>query len=478
MSPSRVPKVAGIDTTITGVAHNQLPDQPDQPGWGPATAACEGFADAVRPVDQLAAVQDRMATWISDLTTLHELTERLAGTVTLDAALEELVRAGALLVGARRGLAVLDPSDGLGPRSSIGYGLLRADLGTIETIPGGAASYGRLLGPAYDSSGGPAEMLHSDLTAEPGVEPRHREVADQLGFGASYGLRLATEHHGRLGAVVWFYDEPAVPAGGRRHLAGLYVRYAAQHIARQLELTRARRTIGVLREELLPSRLPRVPGVRMAVRHHTSPFGGGDWFDALPLPEAGLGLTVGGVTGSGPSAVAAIGQLRASLRAYAVMEGEDPVAVLSDLELLLRLTEPTRSATALFAYVEPETRKLLLAGAGHCPPLIVSERRAEYIETSLSAPLGMLSCWEAPSVELEAEPGETLLLYTDGLLHRTGEPVDRAFTMLHTAAACATRHLREDPELLVDHILRTCLPDGRAEADDPEDIVLLAVHFE
>jgi hypothetical protein len=46
------------------------------------------------------------------------------------------------------------------------------------------------------------------------------------------------------------------------------------------------------------------------------------------------------------------------------MEGEDPVAVLSDLELLLRLTEPARAATALFGYAEPELRKVLLAGAG------------------------------------------------------------------------------------------------------------------
>src|SRR3989442_5638075 len=146
MSASRVPKVAGIDPAIAGVAHNHLPDQSEQPSLDPASAASEGFTDAVRPVDQLAAAQDRLATWISDLTTLHELTERLAGTVTLDAALEELLRAGASLVGARRGLAVLEPSDGLGPQSSVGYGLLRADLGTIETIPGGAASYGRLLG--------------------------------------------------------------------------------------------------------------------------------------------------------------------------------------------------------------------------------------------------------------------------------------------------------------------------------------------
>ena len=100
-----------------------------------------------------------------------------------------------------------------------------------------------------------------------------------------------------------------------------------------------------------------MPGVRLAVRHRTGPRGGGDWYDALPLPEGALGLAVGGVTGSGPGAVAAMGRLRASLRAYAVMEGEDPVAVLSDLELLLRLTEPARSATALFAYAEPDERQ-------------------------------------------------------------------------------------------------------------------------
>jgi serine phosphatase RsbU (regulator of sigma subunit) len=173
-----------------------------------------------------------------------------------------------------------------------------------------------------------------------------------------------------------------------------------------------------------------------------------------------------------------MGRLRASLRAYAVMEGEDPVAVLSDLELLLRLTEPARSATALFGYAEPELRKIVLAGAGHCPPLIVGPRRVEFLETSLSAPLGMLSCWEAPSAEFEARPGETLLLYTDGLLHRTAEPIDRALARLQAAASAAPRPALEDPSVLVDHILRGVLPDGLDEADSPEDVVLLAARFD
>jgi serine phosphatase RsbU (regulator of sigma subunit) len=160
------------------------------------------------------------------------------------------------------------------------------------------------------------------------------------------------------------------------------------------------------------------------------------------------------------------------------MEGEDPVAVLSDLELLLRLTEPARSATALFAYCEPALRKITLAGAGHCPPLLVGARRTEFVETSVSAPLGMLACWEAPSVEFQAEAGETVLLYTDGLLHRTGDPTDRSFARLHAAAAGVPRALRRDPEAIADHVLRTVLPEGLDEADSEEDVVLLATHFE
>ncbi|WP_367129811.1 MULTISPECIES: PP2C family protein-serine/threonine phosphatase [Streptomyces] len=459
-----------------------------------------------------AVVQDRLAGWISDLTTLQDLTERLTRTAGLDAALHEALRAGASLVGARRGLVTLHPATGPGREHpvTIGFGLDRADLGHIETIPEtipaavpsagsetipdsavpeGAVlegarpqtAYGRLfddLPPAGSRSG----TAHPDIAADEELDPRHREVAARLGYGASYAVPLETEHAGRIGAAVWLYDEPAEPTERQRHLVGLYRDHATEHLARQLELAEARRTVATLREELLPSRLPRTPGVRLAVRHRTGPLGGGDWYDALPLPEGALGLAVGGVSGSGPGAVAAMGRLRASLRAYAVMEGEDPVAVLSDLELLLRLTEPSRAATAIFAYCEPAERKVVLAGAGHCPPLIIGDHRAEFVETSLSAPLGMLACWEAPSVEIEPAPGETLLFYSDGLLHRTGKPMDRAFARLRTAAAGVPKAARRDPEAVVEHVLRTVLPqlpqEGHGEWDGSEDVVLLAAHFE
>ncbi|MCC3775479.1 PP2C family protein-serine/threonine phosphatase, partial [Streptomyces sp. UNOB3_S3] len=476
-----------------------------------------------------ALFQDRLAGWVSDLTTLHELTERLSRTADLDAALRELLRAGASLVGAGRGLVTLHPDSGTGHPVTVGLGLGHADIGHIETIPPAhdprthdhrihdprtpglyaadaytgpyAGPYVRLLDdlpPEGDRSG----RVHPDIPGEDDLDPRYREVAARLGYAASYALPLesaagpsgtdvdAPPGAGRIGAAVWLYDEPAEPTERQRHLAGLYCAYATEHLARLIELTGARDTVAALREELLPSRLPRVPGISLAVRHRTGPRGGGNWFDALPLPEGALGLAIGGITDSGPGAIAATGRLRASLRAYAVMEGEDPVAVLSDLELLLRLTEPARTATALFAYCEPagtsqgegRGRKVVVAGAGHCSPLIIGPGRVEYVETSLSAPLGMLACWEAPSVEIEPEPGETLLFYSDGLLHRTGDSMDRAFTRLRSAAATVPRSARRDPEAIADHVLRTVLPEPRPEdggpADPAEDVVLLVAHFE
>ena len=536
MSIPPPPKVAGIDSTVPAPAHTIAPTgahlstSPSDP-----TSSADGNGTGAEPTPGVPAtpttlLQDRLAGWVCDLTSLHELTERAARTARLKDALHELLRAGASLVGARRGLVVLEPADGLGPDTTLGLGLSHADLGHIETVPRAATSYGWLLdapdgpppaGPAGaeraegakgaegaapgapgGSPGALDEVVRADLMAEPGLDPQHRAVLARIGCAASYALPL-TSTTGRLGAAVWLYDEPGEPGERRRHLARRYVRHAAEHLSRLLELERTRTALAAMAEELLPTRLPRVPGVRLAVRHRAAPNGGGGWYDALPLPDGTCCLAVGSVSGSGPGVVAAMGGLRAGLRAYAVMEGEDPVAVLSDLELLLRLTEPSRSATALFAYCEPAARRMTLAGAGHTPPLIVGEHRTEFVETSLSAPLGMLSCWEAPTVQVHPRPGETVLLCTDGLLRRTGEPADRAFARLHAAAASVPVPLRGDPGAVADHVLRRMRPvtrpasgaaaEGAAEtsgdrrghghtgsgcaAAQPADVVVLTARF-
>ncbi|PJE96501.1 hypothetical protein CUT44_18605 [Streptomyces carminius] len=545
MSARRPPKLAGTNSPAPPSQHTGPPSAvprgqsvPARPhGPGPDPAPGRGPVPA-RPAEHLAAVQDRLAGRLSDLTILHGLTERLLRTATLESAVHEVLRAGAALAGARRGLLSLAPAGpaghpgppaerpgGVGPGATVGLGLGVADLGQIETVPHGSVPFALLSPEPAESAapgrgggegggegggGGPAgprEVVLPHIGRDARLGPRHREVAARLGCAASYAVALETGTAGRVGAAVWFYDEPARPTERRRHLLRLYARQAAEHLARQLDLARARSALDTVREGLLPGRLPRVPGVRLAVRHRTGPCGGdwGDWYDALPLPDGGLALSVGTVTGSGADASAAAGRLRAALRAYAVLEGEDPVAVLSDLEVLLRLTEPARAATVLFGYAEPAPpppasapgaapgaaaggARIVLAGAGHCPPLVVGPRRTELAETALSAPLGMLTCWEAPGVELELAAGETLLLYGDGLLRRTGEPLDRAVDLLRSAAERAAPTVRDDPGALADHLLRALAPvggntgdgaagDGAAGDGAAGDAVLLAARF-
>jgi hypothetical protein len=81
-------------------------------------------------------------------------------------------------------------------------------------------------------------------------------------------------------------------------------------------------------------------------------------------------------------------------------------------------------------------------------------------------------------VELAPAPGETLLLYTDGLLRRTGDSMDRAFARLHSAAASVPKALRRDAGSVADHVLRTVLPNGLDQVDSAEDVVILAARFD
>src|SRR6478735_8836987 len=155
MSAPHPPKVAGIDSMVPVSTQTAAPPEG-------ASAAPGAF------------IQDRLAGWVSDLTTLHELTERLAGTNTLDDALNELLHAGAALVGARRGLLVLEPANGEGPSATVGLGLSRADLGHLETVPRAATALGRALDGPPDTADG---IASPDLLGEKDLDPRHREVA-------------------------------------------------------------------------------------------------------------------------------------------------------------------------------------------------------------------------------------------------------------------------------------------------------------
>ncbi|MGW4383643.1 hypothetical protein ACWEMJ_27660, partial [Kitasatospora sp. NPDC004531] len=175
-----------------------------------------------------ADLQDRLAGWLSDFTSLQEHLELLARADGPAGTLDALLDSGAALLGARRGLVVtLRPGPARTLARPVGLGLDPATLGSLETVPAEYGPFAELL----DPSGATGRLLVPDLATDPTVGPRFREIAARLGLAACYALPLATERDGVLGAAAWFYDEPGRPDQRREQLARRYCEFAAPLLA-------------------------------------------------------------------------------------------------------------------------------------------------------------------------------------------------------------------------------------------------------
>jgi PAS domain S-box-containing protein len=236
--------------------------------------------------------------------------------------------------------------------------------------------------------------------------------------------------------------------------------------ARAYEQERDR--VEMLQLSLLPEVEREYEGMRVAKFY--KPGGakvGGDWYDAMELDGGRLGVAMGDVVGHGLQAASLMGQLRHATRAYA-LEGHSPGAVLDRLDRLVRSLEGGQMATVVYLVVEPDLASVRLASAGHVPPLIIGpDGRAEYLETSRNPPLGVFESTAHGEVELELEPGSTLLLYTDGLVEQRGVSIDVGLDALRAAA----QDPGEDLEALCERLVAAL-----HELHDPhDDIALLAL---
>ena len=217
-----------------------------------------------------------------------------------------------------------------------------------------------------------------------------------------------------------------------------------------------------LQHTLLP-KLPEVLGVGLEGRYLPAAGAkvGGDWYDAFPLPGGRLGLAIGDVSGRGFQAAAVMGQLRSGLRAYA-MDRTSPSEVVERLSQLLRQLEPGRNATLIYLLLDPQEGTLLLAGAGHPPPLVSDGKGGcGFIEMPGSVPLGAVRFAHYDDVEARLEPGASLVLYTDGVVERPGGSLDVGLELLREAV-CRTDC---EPEAMCDAIIRDLLPGGATHDD-------------
>ncbi|MEE6274188.1 SpoIIE family protein phosphatase [Georgenia sp. MJ206] len=202
----------------------------------------------------------------------------------------------------------------------------------------------------------------------------------------------------------------------------------------------ARDVIMELQQVLLPTALPVLPAVSVAARYLVAArdqAAGGDWFDAVALEDGRLALVVGDVVGHGVAASATMGQLRAVLD-VALVETGDLEESLAQADRMATRTPALRAATVCAGVLDPATGVLQYSTCGHPPPLLIAaDGSTRYLAATGGAPLGTGS---RPTTATEQiDPGDVLLLYSDGLIERPGEPLDAGLaTLAQVAGEAAT----------------------------------------
>jgi PAS domain S-box-containing protein len=223
---------------------------------------------------------------------------------------------------------------------------------------------------------------------------------------------------------------------------------------------------------------PEPDHLHVVVRYQPAASGaqvGGDWYDAFLQPDGATVLVIGDVVGHDSDAAAAMGQLRGLLRALAYDNDEDLPATLTRMEHAAQGLAVSTMATVVLARVErsPDvpvtgTRVLRWTNAGHPPPvLLLADGTTTVLETRPDLVLGVDPDAARHGHETDLPDGSTLLLFTDGLIERSGSDLDQGVAALRAALTdLSGRPLDE----LCDSLLARLVPEHGAD-----DVALIAV---
>ncbi|WP_051789458.1 PP2C family protein-serine/threonine phosphatase [Streptomyces sp. NRRL S-1022] len=366
---------------------------------------------------------------------------------------------------------------------------LREALAGIGTTLDAATTRTELTRTAVRLAGGAAAVLHRSgdavgayeaITGDAALLPdvrwatavARRTDLPAVGTGRAAGpehpvAALAaplTSGDGVYGVLVWARPG-APPSRAEAELLALLAERAASHLRHARTHEQVSRTAGDLQRALLAEPGRPHPNLDVAVRYLPvghSALVGGDWCEAVRLHFGRTLLVVGDVMGHGLESAVDMSAYRSSLRSVASAD-LPPHRVLRQLDDFAAKEADRRPATCLLARVDPARGQVTLASAGHLPPALIDGHGATgVLSLPVGPPLGTgLGGYEPVTHRLA--PGETLVLFTDGLVERRGEDIDRSLARL-----AALRFAAGDA---LDDVLETIL--GRLDARHAEDDVAL-----
>lgn len=341
------------------------------------------------------------------------------------------------------GLAVVRVLDHLENLGSFEDDLIRGESRwtdetyTIFGLPPGSAPIPlRLLGPRLhpEEAGAFDDLLVALTERRVGAQTVVRTVRDDGGL-----------RHVRIAA------EPLLTGGVLTGITGIYQDVSAQHRT-ELALTAAFDQLTVaqaqaalrhqvvlqLQRAIVPEgpTLEGLPGLQVAARYRPAAQEyrvGGDWYDVLPLPDGRILLAVGDIAGHGIESATGMVSLRNALHGLA-FTGNSPGRLMEWLNDLALHTGGSPTATAVCGIYEPADRTLRWASAGHLPPLLLRDGRAQLLDAPRNILLGALPHAIYSQITTRLLPGDTLLLYTDGLVERRHAGLDESLAVLRRAA--------------------------------------------
>ncbi|WP_097968488.1 PP2C family protein-serine/threonine phosphatase [Streptomyces sp. or20] len=235
----------------------------------------------------------------------------------------------------------------------------------------------------------------------------------------------------------------------------------------------AQHTAERLQRSLLPE-LPTDGPLEVAARYRPASATarvGGDWYDAFVLPDGAMTLIIGDIAGHDLRAAVMMSQTRNMLRGIACDRKEPPGKILARLDAAHHILYPHQTLTCIYALVErlgaDEPWLLHYAVAGHPAPLLVThDGETRFLTGGRSVMLGVEPEVHRPAATDTLPPNSTVLLYTDGLVERREEDLDRGLARLRQHAAALAR---EPLTTFCDEILEGMAGGGS------DDVALIAV---
>ncbi len=169
-----------------------------------------------------------------------------------------------------------------------------------------------------------------------------------------------------------------------------------------------------IQQALLPKSSPYIPGFAISGLSVPARAVGGDWYDFIPFPDGRWGIVLADVSGKGTAAALLMSATRGMLRSLAEACCS-PGEVLTRLNKLLVDDFPAgKFVTMVYAVLDPATRTVVFANAGHLRPLFIDDQGEHFLEVERGLPLG-LGCGDYSETVISLSEGSKLVFYSDGI---------------------------------------------------------------